>query len=514
MEDYIKYIHNLTLLFFLLMPVFAFPEAPSKVGPSHKEEASAFEKAADRFLENEAYRDAIDYYVRGMDLSRHLNDKRTYSHCLFGIGKAYSHIGDVDKSLFYLKKSYDEAVSLNDTYLMADAAHLLAASYCIKQDVKGARCWLKVFEGSAWDKTVTKAYYTAYVRMFIQMMEGNANLAIRYGREAIRCAERSRLDDSHIFVCYGAYVYLFLLKGDYRQALKNAESYGRYARKSGKRQRMQGYYEIMRDIYAQKGDTAISRRYALMASCLSDSLIARSQIDSIDNLLLEYQNKESKENLHALNVRMNHHLFINFVFAIIILLLLAITAIVVINNRRMKKAQLQLIWKNDELLNAEKKNKELLQQHYGTPPGGKENRMTEEETIDGGSINMDDERVNQLLSRILAVLEDVATISRTDFNLNMLAQKVGSNTTYTSWVINKTYKKNFKTLLNEYRVREACRCLADEKNYGHLTIQAIYKELGYSSASTFIAAFKNVMGMTPSAYQRRMKENSKNKGGE
>ena len=75
-----------------------------------------------------------------------------------------------------------------------------------------------------------------------------------------------------------------------------------------------------------------------------------------------------------------------------------------------------------------------------------------------------------------------------------------------SWVINNTYHKNFKTLLNEYRIREVCRRMEDKTNFGHLTIQALSNSLGYSSPSNFLRAFKNVNGMTPSMYQKLISE--------
>ncbi len=468
-------------------------------------QANVFEQEANRFLKQERYQDAIDYYIRSMDMSRLSENKHTYARCLLGIGLTYSRIGDIDKAVFYLKKAYDEASAVKDTSLMADAAHYLASSYCIKIDVKKAKYWLAVFDNKNWGSPVMNQYYRTYVNMFVSMLEGNIDRSIRYGSEAIRCAESNKLGNRYIFVCYGVYVYLFLQKGDFEQALKNAEIYGRYARESGQRTRLQGYYEIMRDIYKQKGDSLRSKKYELMATNLSDSVIRRSQIDSLNNQLLEYQSKEAKEDVRALNMRINRHLFANLVFAVITFLLLALIAIVVVSNRRMKKAQLQLIRKNDELMNAEKKNKELLKQHYSTSSTSEKGIEEEEPTVKGG-ISLSTEQANQLLNRILSVFEDVSMISRQDFNLNMLAQETGSNTSYISWVINNTYKKNFKTLLSEYRIREACRCIADKENYGHLTMQAIYKQLGYSSASAFIAAFKNVMGMTPSAYQKRIKE--------
>lgn len=39
-----------------------------------------------------------------------------------------------------------------------------------------------------------------------------------------------------------------------------------------------------------------------------------------------------------------------------------------------------------------------------------------------------------------------------------------------------------------------------------MTIQAIYEDLGYKSASNFIKAFKNVIEMTPSMYLKLKNE--------
>ena len=71
-----------------------------------------------------------------------------------------------------------------------------------------------------------------------------------------------------------------------------------------------------------------------------------------------------------------------------------------------------------------------------------------------------------------------------------------------SRIINNSYQKNFKTLLNERRIQEACHKLTDRQHYGSYTMQVIYEEVGYKSASSFIRAFKRVYNMTPSEFQK------------
>ena len=79
-------------------------------------------------------------------------------------------------------------------------------------------------------------------------------------------------------------------------------------------------------------------------------------------------------------------------------------------------------------------------------------------------------------------------------------------------MINDAYDKNFKTLLNEHRIREACRRMADQEHYVHLTLQAIYEDLGWTSAAGFIQSFRKVNGMTPSMYQKLLRKGGEKKG--
>ncbi len=77
---------------------------------------------------------------------------------------------------------------------------------------------------------------------------------------------------------------------------------------------------------------------------------------------------------------------------------------------------------------------------------------------------------------------------------------------YVSQVINESTNKNFNTLLNEYRIREACKRLTDFDTYGQMTNETIAEGLGYKSRSHFIRTFKKMTGLTPSQYQKIARE--------
>ena len=119
---------------------------------------------------------------------------------------------------------------------------------------------------------------------------------------------------------------------------------------------------------------------------------------------------------------------------------------------------------------------------------------------------LDQESKDRLFERIKNVMDDIAIICNPDFSLQQLAIQVGSNYKYVSQVVNERYGKSFKQVLNEQRVREACRILNDPNQSAHLTIEAIAANLGFNSRSNFTVTFKRITGISPSDFMKMAKE--------
>ena len=88
-----------------------------------------------------------------------------------------------------------------------------------------------------------------------------------------------------------------------------------------------------------------------------------------------------------------------------------------------------------------------------------------------------------------------------------LVAKLNTNQTYLSKVINDKYHCNFHQYINQFRINESCRMLADPANKDE-NIDAIIDGCGFSTRSTFYIAFKKQVGMNPSVYQRINLESS------
>jgi len=120
-------------------------------------------------------------------------------------------------------------------------------------------------------------------------------------------------------------------------------------------------------------------------------------------------------------------------------------------------------------------------------------------------LSINDQKQRELLNKILTVMEDVQIICDTDFSSAKLAGLVNSNSSYISEIINKNFHKNFRTLLNGYRIKEAQR-LFNEFDSGVYNIEFVSTKVGYKSSKTFREAFKEVTGITPSYYLKSLEE--------
>jgi AraC-like DNA-binding protein len=106
----------------------------------------------------------------------------------------------------------------------------------------------------------------------------------------------------------------------------------------------------------------------------------------------------------------------------------------------------------------------------------------------------------QYLDRLLKFMEEKKPYLDVDLSIHDVSDKLEIPRHYLTQVINGMLGKNFYTFINEYRIEEVKKLLADE-DYSKYTLTSIAFEAGFNSKSSFNSVFKMATGMTPSQFK-------------
>ena len=214
---------------------------------------------------------------------------------------------------------------------------------------------------------------------------------------------------------------------------------------------------------------------------LKDSLLSLQQLKSISQYpFVEELQKKSDEIQRASMAKQKLMVIVSLVTVFLLVVLILLFKLIK-KNKVLNEKNLSLYNRLDDMLKA------------GNNDGKKDNDQRKK--YEKSSLK-DDEKTD-LLARLKQVMDDNEVILQAGFSVSQLATILGTKEKYVSQIINEYYHCNFNSLVNTYRIQEACRRFKDQQTYGHLTIGAIGESVGFKARSSFISAFKAYTGMTP-----------------
>ncbi len=114
---------------------------------------------------------------------------------------------------------------------------------------------------------------------------------------------------------------------------------------------------------------------------------------------------------------------------------------------------------------------------------------------------IDPKSFNIVNKRLTALMESERLYQDASLSLELLASKLSVSKHFLSQMLNDNLNKSFYDYINEYRIKEACQLLAENKPY---SMEAIGYEVGFRSKSSFFSIFKKLQGKTPSQYKSEL----------
>ena len=289
----------------------------------------------------------------------------------------------------------------------------------------------------------------------------------------------------------------------YQDAIAILKKIERIAQETGLESDLIDAYHSMVDVYNAMGNHQQASTFEYKYLKARDEFIKKSNAEKLEKARFLDEMRRVNDQVAVIDQKRERAHQLSLMMSVIAAIILLALVLLVRSYLKQRNYIRHLYEKNVQLL----ATSEVIPQ--STVVGSVEpNELHDESAPKYQGTTLDQESKERLFAQIKQVMDDTAIICQPDFSLQSLADQVGSNYKYVSQVVNEYYGKSFKQVLNEQRVREACRQLNDTEQFGHLTIEAIAANLGFNSRSNFTVTFKRITGISPSKFLKMAKEKS------
>ena len=439
------------------------------------------------------YAKAYDCLLHAQDVAEEINLLSPAT--ALELGHIFSSIGDQTgdhtvkkKALDYMLKAFRESLQTQDHNTTNTAfGNAITLAWSLKQYDVLTTEW-KIFKRLKNNDAHEFTQFNLYYYQILMLLK-----AKRY-QETLPLFDK-QLDlmpdnDSHarytLLTIYNKSRVLALI-GRYNEAIEQLLRGERICQKYGTKDASVEFYRSLAEYQQRLGKKNLALQYQSHYFALKDTLLNLQQFANIKEMSFAGSLRRVNEQMEQ-GRRERQVMTTTIIVLLIIALVISLSLYILYRkNRQLRASYSNLYQKNQEVLRLEEEYKKpQLEEKY------KQSRLGEPDK-------------QALYDKIQQILANSKEIFDSDFSLQRLADLTETSYKKVSQVINEKAGCNFNNLINEYRVKEACRRMNDTEQYGKYTIEAISTSVGFKSRSTFLLQFKRVTGLTPSEYQRAQK---------
>jgi tetratricopeptide (TPR) repeat protein len=477
---------------------------------------------------------AIYYNNQVIGLSQMPGFETELSAAYANLGLVYKKMGDFEKALEKYKSAYEISVAQNDPNLMADDLNNIAALYSHWENYELARDYLEqardIYEKSGKKDGVEVAMSNI---AFILQKEGKYDSALTMFRDALAIAEKMKRPGS-VAIKLSNIGTLFYELGNYDSAIYYQTNALTIFQNLGHKEALCKTIQNLGDIHLAKNELDLAKKYFDEAHLLAEEIRSKTILEKVyqgktelqvklgnPGKALEYHKKyvavkdsiftvESREKLAEMEARYKNEkkqqeieLLIKdkklsqakirknqlklYWIATGLLILLAATAMITVLYLQKIKSNRKLVEKNLKLIKLQECNLATIKIN------------------NNNSLSINEAEKTRLLKELTHLISDKKIFTRKKLTLNELAEKLDTNTTYLSHIINSDFHLTFADFLNQLRVQESQKFFMAGK-HKNMTIEAIAETVGFHSRSSFNVQFKKFSGVTPSVFIKNLSE--------
>lgn len=512
-----------------------------------------------------AYSSAMDFYLKALRIAEtHKFDDLTgviYAH----IGNIYATNNDFESAVKAYKRAIPYAYEFDNENLKSMVLNNLGGAYYFMGEIDSAEHYFRLFQNLDFNDPRFIYDIFLNRALFFSGMNHNDSAKF-YAKKAIQEAKANDLPATCIGACHSCIAQFFEEENQLDSALFYLHLNETMARETQSNDLLIASVRDLGRIYDKLNEREKALTYKSEYLTISDSILSQKEFNDLKNKQVFYELERNASTINSLNaIRMLQRNGL-VVLSVAMLIFIILIVILYRQKRRLKAAWSDLYERNHRQLLDETRykqriqalekslekadikisalatlataNQQALSEEAGAAKvagtadvagaadakaadgagteaadsdmAGAETASAADETDSAGTeeptggrkVVVNTAQRDRIARDILRVMETTEDYCACDYSIDKLAAAIDSNARYVSEVINDVFGKNFRAMLNEYRIKMAMIRLSDIEHYGNLTIKAISESVGYKSQATFITAFTKFTGLKPGLYQK------------
>lgn len=464
----------------------------------------------------ENYNEALKLYLRCLRISEHHNLKNHSAKAYNNIANIYSKLEDYYQAYEYYKKALHFAND-SDSIKLKILTNITVTCNSIQKKKEAWHYYNEMVNYKT--NSLIQGFYRPFCKAILYSTPEQASMAIPLLHEAISFSLRNNLNPQFRASAYGQLGSLYALLGNADSAHYYFQTNNVFTQNNkiyfSQLENLKAYYMFCQNVENTDLASKLRNEYLI----LYDSIFSNNDYKKLQSAQIAHETDRYLTQIKNLNIeqeRKQQQIETQRITLVILVVGVCVVTIflttVYIQKKKLNQSYINLFVQNKRLLhleeNARKQQKEYLnriealekqlQQNITQICSSEESQIAKTVTPDKISSELKD----GILTQIHHIMEETDEFCDPNFSLERLAALVGSNSKYVSIIINDSFEKNFRSFVNEYRIKKACIRLLDSDNYGNYTIRAIGESVGYKSYTYFTDMFKRFIGISPSIYQR------------
>ncbi|AZJ31747.1 AraC family transcriptional regulator [Tenacibaculum mesophilum] len=439
----------------------------------------------------------------------------------------FFHKEQNNRALKELMKANQIVHKLKDTYLKNKVLYLMGSiQNSVGENEKALKIYKKVYNYTLKEKLLTKDNFFSTIPLNITIEYRKLNKidsALFYNRKAVSLYKKIN-DSINLGYSYYSLAFIYQKKQEHEKALKAYLKSLSAIQKDENYRILTNTYSKVAMLYDTIGFYSKSLKYHLKADSLFDvrKIPSRYLEDTYKYLINQYRDKDLKKQLLYIEKLLKIKDFksseknkINKTFTedydIPNLISEKKKVIEKLQNevkesRRNRIIYISFLVLSLALIGYQIKRKRSLKKRFIALVNQKE--VTDKEKIKHvtkttNKYELSDETINTIMKG-LEVFEKNTDFLNSKINLQLLADRLDTNTSYLSKAINQYKKNSFSNYINQLRVKYTIEKLKKDSLWRKYTIKAISQEVGFKNAESFSKAFFKHTGLKPSYFIKEL----------